>query len=70
MEARKRKNPFEPVKVKTIFTCANCGFKEMREFKVGDYVFKEEPCTCGSKRIISAIFREMKDDEGERYINR
>ena len=58
---RKRKDPFEPVEVKTILTCPNCNFKEIRGFKVGDYVFKEEPCTCGSKRTISAIFREIED---------
>lgn len=62
---RKRKNPFESVEVKTILTCPNCDFKEIRGFKVGDYIFKEEPCTCGSKRIISAIFRETEDDENE-----
>jgi hypothetical protein len=69
-KAKRRKDPFEPIEVKTILTCPNCDFKEIRAFKVGDYIFKEEPCTCGSKRIISAIFRETKDDENEGSLNR
>ena len=44
---KKHTNPFEPARVKTILTCPNCNFKEIRDFKVGDYVFKEETCACG-----------------------
>ena len=69
-KAKRHKNPFEPVEVITILTCPNCDFKETRGFKVGDYIFKEEPCTCGSKRIISAIYRKPKDDENEGSLNR
>ena len=68
-KAKKHKDPFEPVKVITILTCPNCDFKETRGFKVGDYIFKEEPCICGSKRIISAIYRETKDDKNEGSLN-
>jgi hypothetical protein len=46
--------------------CAKCGFKNIREFKRGDFVFKEtdEPCPKDNqKMIISAIYREVKDKE-------
>jgi hypothetical protein len=68
-KAKRLKNPFEPIEVKTILNCPNCDFRETRSFKVGDYIFKEEPCTCGSRRMISAIFRETKDDKNEGSLN-
>lgn len=49
--------------------CAKCGFKNIREFKRGDFVFKEtdEPCPKDNqKMIISAIYREVKDKEKAR----
>jgi hypothetical protein len=51
--------------------CAKCGFKNIREFKRGDFVFKEtdEPCPKDNqKMIISAIYREVKDKEKAREI--
>ena len=61
MRPKKYKNPFAPYRVQSIITCPNCNFKGIRDFKVGDYVFKDEPCACGGKRLISAIFREMEE---------
>ena len=46
--------------------CNKCGFKNIREFKRGDFVFKETDETCPKdkeKMFISAIFREVKDKE-------
>lgn len=46
--------------------CNKCGFKNIREFKSGDYVFKETDEMCPKdniKMVISAIFREVKDKE-------
>jgi len=46
--------------------CAKCGFKNIREFKQGDFVFKETEEMCpkdNQKMTISAIYREVKDKE-------
>jgi len=46
--------------------CTKCGFKNIREFKRGDFVFKEteEICPKDSLRmVISAIYREVKDKD-------
>ncbi len=46
--------------------CQKCGFKNIREFQRGDYVFKEtdEPCPKDNqKMVISAIYREVKEKE-------
>jgi len=46
--------------------CQKCGFKNIREFKRGDFVFKEtdEPCPKDNqKMVISAIYREVKEKE-------
>ena len=51
--------------------CNKCGFKNIREFKRGDFVFKETDETCPKdkqKMIISAIFREVKDKEKAKEI--
>jgi Zn-dependent protease with chaperone function len=47
----------------TTIECKKCGFKSVREFQRGDYIFKEgEPCQkCNEKMLITAIFREAKD---------
>lgn len=54
--------------VTTLVECKKCGFKSIREFQRGDYVFKEvEPCQkCNEKMIITAIYREVKEKEKER----
>jgi magnesium-transporting ATPase (P-type) len=50
----------------TTIECRKCGFKSVREFQRGDYVFKEldtcEKCP-DDKKIITAIYREVKEKE-------
>ena len=46
--------------------CMKCGFKNIREFKQGDFVFKETEEMCPKdnvKMTISAIYREVSDKE-------
>jgi hypothetical protein len=50
----------------TTIECRKCGFKSVREFQRGDYVFKElGPCQkCpDDKMLITAIFKEVKEKE-------
>ena len=49
--------------VTTTIECKKCGFKSAREFKRGDYIFKEvEPCQkCNVNMLITAIYREVKE---------
>ncbi|MBS7620622.1 hypothetical protein KEJ32_00615 [Candidatus Bathyarchaeota archaeon] len=49
--------------ITTTIECKKCGFKSVREFQRGDYVFKEvEPCQkCNEKMIITAIYREVRE---------
>ena len=49
----------------TTVECRKCGFKSIREFQRGDYVFKElEKCQkCDDKQMITAIYREVKEKE-------
>ncbi|MEM2995399.1 MAG: hypothetical protein QXI91_05235 [Candidatus Bathyarchaeia archaeon] len=51
--------------VTTTIECRKCGFKSIREFQRGDYIFKEvEPCQkCNEKMLITAIFREVREKE-------
>ena len=55
--------------VTTTIECKKCGIKNVREFQRGDYIFKEtEPCQkCSDKMIITAIYREVKEKEKERF---
>ncbi len=54
--------------VTTTIECRKCGFKNVREFQRGDYVFKElEPCQkCDEKMLITSIYREVKEKDKER----
>jgi len=54
--------------VTTTIECKKCGFKNIRDFKRGDYIFKEgEPCQkCNEKMLITAIYREVKEKEKEK----
>jgi cation transport ATPase len=54
--------------VVTTIECKKCGFKNVREFQRGDYIFKDgEPCQkCNDKMLITAIYREVKDKEKNR----
>ncbi len=49
--------------ITTTIECRKCGFKNVREFQRGDYIFKElEPCQkCNDKMLITAIYREVKE---------
>lgn len=49
--------------VTTTIECRKCGFKSVREFQRGDYIFKEvEPCQkCNEKMLITAIYREVRE---------
>jgi hypothetical protein len=51
--------------ITTILECRKCGFKNVREFQRGDYVFKEgDSCQkCNDKMVITAIYREVKEKE-------
>ena len=58
----------EAPKVMTTIECNNkgCGFKSVREFQRGDFVFKDLDVTCqkcGSKQMITGIYKEVKEKE-------
>ena len=54
-------------RVNTFLVCEKCNFKSIREFKRGDYIFKEsDECPkCKEKMLITAIYRESKEKEKE-----
>ena len=54
--------------ITTTVECKKCGFKSVREFQRGDYVFKEtDPCQkCNEKMLITAIYREVKEKGKEK----
>ena len=56
---------FEVPQVVTTILCQKCGFKNIRDFQKGDYIFKEtEPCPkCNEKTMITSIYREVKEKE-------
>jgi len=51
----------------TTLQCQKCGFKNVRDFQRGDYIFKQlgEQCPkCSEKAMtIGSIFREVKEKE-------
>jgi len=51
--------------VATTILCQKCGFKTIRDFQRGDYIFKEaEECPkCNEKMLIASIYREAKEKE-------
>ncbi|MEM2081027.1 MAG: hypothetical protein QXP44_06910 [Candidatus Bathyarchaeia archaeon] len=55
----------EAPKVMTTIECRKCGFKSLREFQRGDFVFKElDQCQkCNEKMLITAIFKEVREKE-------
>ncbi|MBC7130379.1 hypothetical protein H5T51_04045 [Candidatus Bathyarchaeota archaeon] len=57
----------EPPPVVTTIECRKCGFKNVRKFQRGDYVFKEvEPCEkCNENMMITAIYREVHEKKRE-----
>jgi len=52
-------------RVATTILCQKCGFKTIRDFQRGDYIFKEaEECPkCNEKMLIASIYREAKEKE-------
>jgi hypothetical protein len=68
MQSRKRtmRLKIETPPTMTVVECKKCNTKTVREFKRGDYVFKElEPCQkCpDDKMLITAIYKEIKEKE-------
>lgn len=57
--------PIQAQRVATTILCQKCGFKNIRDFQRGDYVFKEaEECPkCNEKMTIASIYREVKEEE-------
>jgi len=49
--------------IMTVIECKKCGFKNVREFKRGDYVFKQmDACQkCNETMMITGIYREIKE---------
>ncbi len=54
---------FEPQKVLTTVECQKCGYKNIREFQQGDFIFKTvEPCPkCNEEAVISSIHRKPEE---------
>jgi len=67
LQSRKRiaSMRIEAPKVMTTVECRKCGFKSVREFQRGDFVFKDlDACQkCEDKMIITAIYKEVKEKE-------
>jgi len=58
--------PMQPIT--TTMQCSKCGFKNVREFQRGDYIFKEteQQCPkCNEKMSIASIYREVKEKKKE-----
>ena len=68
-QSRKKtaKMKIEEPKVMTTIECKKCATKEVREFERGDFVFKElDKCDkCEENKIITAIYKEVKEKEKE-----
>ena len=67
LQSRKRiaSMRIEAPKVMTTVECKKCGFKSVREFQRGDFVFKDlDACQkCEDKMLITAIYKEVKEKE-------
>ncbi len=71
----RRHGPRPSIEVPPIMTtieCKKCGYKNIREFQRGDYIFKEsEPCPkCNEKTMVTAIYREVKEKDKEKERSR
>lgn len=56
----------EAPKVMTYIECKKCGFKSVRDFQRGDYVFKELdacPKCSDQKQMIVGVYKEIKEKE-------
>ncbi|UCE16513.1 MAG: hypothetical protein JSV12_02555 [Candidatus Bathyarchaeota archaeon] len=58
-------------KVATTILCQKCGFKNLRDFQRGDFIFKEaEGCPkCNEKMMIASIYREVKKKKGKKELS-
>lgn len=67
LQSRRRTRTLLPrfPKVSTLLVCSSCNFKSVREFKRGDYIFKEsDECPkCKEKMMITEIYRETEEKE-------
>jgi hypothetical protein len=56
------------VEVFTTLECPKCQQKRVRDFKRGDYVFKDdEPCTrCDGKMMVTKIARKKEDEKDKK----
>jgi len=65
---RMLKLTIEMQRIATTILCQKCGFKTIRDFQRGDYIFKEaEACPkCNEKMLIASIYREVKEKEKTR----
>jgi hypothetical protein len=56
------------VEVYTTLECPKCQQKRVRDFKRGDYVFKDdEPCTrCDGLMVITRITRKKEEEKGKK----
>ena len=67
LQSRKRaaRMKIEAPKVMTTVECRKCNFKSVREFKRGDFVFRElAACQkCIDKMLVTAIYKEVKEKE-------
>jgi hypothetical protein len=63
-----RKPDVPSVDVVTILECLECELKRVRDFKRGDYVYKnDEPCTrCDGAMIITGIHRKPEPKKARR----
>jgi len=70
LQTRKRafRLPIQAQRVATTILCQKCGFKNIRDFERGDYVFKEtEECPkCNKKMTIASIYREV-EEKGKKH---
>jgi len=71
VRSRMLRTRIESPPITTSVECKACGFKNVREFQRGDYIFKEgEPCQkCKAKTLITAIYREVKDKEKDSFLS-
>mgnify|MGYP000226889987 CR=1 FL=1 len=62
LRAPREKPSIRAFRVLTEITCQSCGLREVREFREGDFIFKEVgSCPrCQGKLLITSIFREKE----------
>ncbi len=58
----------KPPRIATTILCQKCGFKNIRDFERGDFIFKDtEECPkCKEKMMIASIYREVEEKKRPR----